>query len=109
MIRRPPRSTLFPYTTLFRSPYGGAAARRGGRVPAAGGRTVLQRSAAADRATGPAPLRTDRPTRGREHVAAGGPRGGRAALSLLFCRRSGEDTSVHPSQPKNLFRPLLLK
>src|SRR2546429_4409021 len=26
MIRRPPRSTLFPYTTLFRSP--GAGARR---------------------------------------------------------------------------------
>src|SRR2546430_9868596 len=24
MIRRPPRSTLFPYTTLFRSPLGGA-------------------------------------------------------------------------------------
>src|SRR3712207_9540846 len=24
MIRRPPRSTLFPYTTLFRSFYGGA-------------------------------------------------------------------------------------
>src|SRR2546427_5505623 len=23
MIRRPPRSTLFPYTTLFRSPQGG--------------------------------------------------------------------------------------
>src|SRR2546427_4990807 len=27
MIRRPPRSTLFPYTTLFRSPVGGL--RRG--------------------------------------------------------------------------------
>src|SRR2546426_1383457 len=27
MIRRPPRSTLFPYTTLFRSLFGG------GRVP----------------------------------------------------------------------------
>src|SRR5690242_21167423 len=26
MIRRPPRSTLFPYTTLFRSPAGGRAA-----------------------------------------------------------------------------------
>src|SRR3712207_7088650 len=26
MIRRPPRSTLFPYTTLFRSPKGDAAA-----------------------------------------------------------------------------------
>src|SRR3712207_1192427 len=24
MIRRPPRSTLFPYTTLFRSPFEGA-------------------------------------------------------------------------------------
>src|SRR2546429_5930740 len=27
MIRRPPRSTLFPYTTLFRSPGGGCTAR----------------------------------------------------------------------------------
>src|SRR3712207_6794161 len=37
MIRRPPRSTLFPYTTLFRSfiskaPYGGIAKGRGGYV-----------------------------------------------------------------------------
>src|SRR2546421_8508763 len=29
MIRRPPRSTLFPYTTLFRS-HRGTARRRGG-------------------------------------------------------------------------------
>src|SRR3712207_7538358 len=29
MIRRPPRSTLFPYTTLFRSDAGGAAAMLG--------------------------------------------------------------------------------
>src|SRR5260370_13978813 len=28
MIRRPPRSTLFPYTTLSRSPAAGAAAGR---------------------------------------------------------------------------------
>src|SRR2546426_6514847 len=27
MIRRPPRSTLFPYTTLFRSPHGERSAR----------------------------------------------------------------------------------
>src|SRR2546430_7287762 len=27
MIRRPPRSTLFPYTTLFRSAAGGAGGR----------------------------------------------------------------------------------
>src|SRR2546427_9509731 len=44
MIRRPPRSTLFPYTTLFRSRCDGAAGaggplqrqqRRGGRAVAA--------------------------------------------------------------------------
>src|SRR3712207_7265868 len=40
MIRRPPRSTLFPYTTLFRSPtdqVGGAA------VDEAGGQALMQR------------------------------------------------------------------
>src|SRR3989442_6236463 len=37
MIRRPPRSTLFPYTTLFRSmPWWRAA--RAGALPCAGGR-----------------------------------------------------------------------
>src|SRR2546430_12795162 len=30
MIRRPPRSTLFPYTTLFRSRHPGRAAQRDG-------------------------------------------------------------------------------
>src|SRR5688572_32104562 len=30
MIRRPPRSTLFPYTTLFRSTRGPSEGRRGG-------------------------------------------------------------------------------
>src|SRR3712207_7871261 len=28
MIRRPPRSTLFPYTTFFRSPFEGEVAKR---------------------------------------------------------------------------------
>src|SRR5260370_22312219 len=46
MIRRPPRSTLFPYTTLFRSP---TAFERGedlwgGRPIAVTGRTVQVRS-----------------------------------------------------------------
>src|SRR3989441_9296410 len=31
MIRRPPRSTLFPYTTLFRSPAGARPGTRGAR------------------------------------------------------------------------------
>src|SRR2546422_6044443 len=39
MIRRPPRSTLFPYTTLFRSPRVRVAAVQAlGRV---GGKTVI--------------------------------------------------------------------
>src|SRR3712207_7910830 len=32
MIRRPPRSTLFPYTTLFRSPLGFPVAHRAADV-----------------------------------------------------------------------------
>src|SRR3712207_7668254 len=34
MIRRPPRSTLFPYTTLFRSRAEGPVEQAAGRVPA---------------------------------------------------------------------------
>src|SRR3712207_7810600 len=41
MIRRPPRSTLFPYTTLFRSPHRLAAR------PLPGGAPVLRAAAAA--------------------------------------------------------------
>src|SRR5262245_64599437 len=36
MIRRPPRSTLFPYTTLFRSRRAARARRRGRRSAARG-------------------------------------------------------------------------
>src|SRR3712207_8125458 len=43
MIRRPPRSTLFPYTTLFRSGDGGAG-RRAARVRPAGGRARQARA-----------------------------------------------------------------
>src|SRR2546421_5257390 len=46
MIRRPPRSTLFPYTTLFRSRWLGRPAQHS-RDP---GALRLQRERAADRA-----------------------------------------------------------
>src|SRR5256886_6917166 len=36
MIRRPPRSTLFPYTTLFRSAWGCTRLREGGGCPTNG-------------------------------------------------------------------------
>src|SRR5256885_9651674 len=41
MIRRPPRSTLFPYTTLFRSPTLGAVRRRKPRSPLAVRRSII--------------------------------------------------------------------
>src|SRR3989454_2678478 len=64
MIRRPPRSTLFPYTTLFRSEGNGQARRRlleglgGGGLPGPGRRVLLR---AAGRGT-----RGDRPPRDRK-------------------------------------------
>src|SRR3712207_8014380 len=60
MIRRPPRSTLFPYTTLFRSPHpararGNGAVRGNDRAPGRRrvhhrcGRTVQSTRAGRDR------------------------------------------------------------
>src|SRR2546427_1169617 len=46
MIRRPPRSTLFPYTTLFRSLFMGIGSHRAG---------LLQREMQLSRARGRAP------------------------------------------------------
>src|SRR3712207_8443042 len=53
MIRRPPRSTLFPYTTLFRSSRSFASVERqawvgadGNRQHIEGGRLILRRSEA---------------------------------------------------------------
>src|SRR3712207_7435503 len=58
MIRRPPRSTLFPYTTLFRSAQGTRAFRNNWRATyrltssvAAPGRLVKRTAATACRAT----------------------------------------------------------
>src|SRR2546426_9107406 len=52
MIRRPPRSTLFPYTTLFRSPRGARDARPRGsarlrRAAVLRGRAAPERSGGA--------------------------------------------------------------
>src|SRR5256885_8698736 len=41
MIRRPPRSTLFPYTTLFRSAAGRPTGRITRRFPFQRGRTIV--------------------------------------------------------------------
>src|SRR3712207_7917671 len=59
MIRRPPRSTLFPYTTLFRSEVQrdpAAEPRSGGAGPRRGPRARMER---AQRSRGTAPGRGD--------------------------------------------------
>src|SRR3712207_7188069 len=49
MIRRPPRSTLFPYTTLFRSSAPVSACRRDPRAGTPGSAPCKPRRARADR------------------------------------------------------------
>src|SRR3712207_98902 len=44
MIRRPPKSTLFPYTTLFRSPHGHVGERLGRTRRERGGHPVIAMS-----------------------------------------------------------------
>src|SRR2546430_10044326 len=60
MIRRPPRSTLFPYTTLFRS-------------------RVARRSVRRDRARRPGRSRRGDPPAGARRPRGGGPAGAGAA------------------------------
>src|SRR5258708_17803143 len=99
MIRRPPRSTLFPYTTLFRS-YGRVQehAEAAGRDRGAVGR----QSAAARQVYRPVVLRA-RPV---EHPLTKSLR--RTARAKLRSRRSEEHTSELQS-PDHLVCRLLLE
>src|SRR3712207_8591914 len=67
MIRRPPRSTLFPYTTLFRSAPRGAVAPCGDAVPRLGG--VSKAAGSAGRAPPRMPGAPRRPRRSEEHTS----------------------------------------
>src|SRR3989442_5378656 len=88
MIRRPPRSTLFPYTTLFRS------------------RTVALRGAThADTSTVISPPVVN--TQDTEHLADHRP--WPVARSYLGCSRSEEHTSELQSRPHLVCRLLLEK
>src|SRR2546425_9573636 len=99
MIRRPPRSTLFPYTTLFRSP--GSSRIRAGRNGAEGslygcGTSLVRVSKFFSRGRCPRPLRSE------EHTSE------LQSLAYLVCRlllekkkeRSRARNSVkYPCQP----------
>src|SRR5256885_12078899 len=97
MIRRPPRSTLFPYTTLFRSP---AARRARARARQTAARSRARAAAATD-----------------DDGSAPSPRLGRPPPKIVLCapagraraRRSGEHTSELQSPCKLVCRLLLEK
>src|SRR2546422_11640550 len=57
MIRRPPRSTLFPYTTLFRSTPPGPAAEAGGAILSDIRRAIARRRGRARRRVRPRRMR----------------------------------------------------
>src|SRR3712207_7659163 len=70
MIRRPPRSTLFPYTTLFRSRPVRDLARRAGPGPEGRGRDLLDVRPADRRRRLHRGLRGDHPAvRSEEHTS----------------------------------------
>src|SRR2546430_11125047 len=101
MNRRPPRSTLFPYTTLFRSGRGGGG--RGGIVagPETLGSMPLSLTALMRQleAAGVAPT--------PQFAAAIADR--RAQMTSLLARwdalRTEEPTAETPAHVKHLFRP----
>src|SRR3712207_8724558 len=94
MIRRPPRSTLFPYTTLFRSP------GRGGRGPRRGG---------GEGGVAPAGGRSCHPVWPWARRIFPGERTGAPARAANAAGRSEEHTSELQSRPYLVCRLLLEK
>src|SRR2546423_10110131 len=83
MIRRPPRSTLFPYTTLFRSPRRGTDFCRCPAPPEKCCRPRVHQSCGCDRADQDNPDTTDSgpyPDRSEEHTSE------LQSLAYLVCR-----------------------
>src|SRR2546430_9603794 len=83
MIRRPPRSTLFPYPTLFRSILGSALKSGAQETPSPSGRGHPALSLSSSRAAGP-------PARSEEHTSE------LQSQSNLVCRLLLEKKKKNP-------------
>src|ERR1041385_7198908 len=91
MIRRPPRSTLFPYTTLFRSGGGGRIGHTWTEDEAVGPGSGLGLGWRREvgRSPAPEPWRRDRPKGDERQYASGNPaqprwrRGARVVLLIV--------------------------
>src|SRR2546422_7748963 len=109
MIRRPPRSTLFPYTTLFRSRGGSAIAWRLIRGETESGVTVFWPDAGID--TGPIVLQRPVPvgpddTAGSLYYKALFPLGVRAVLDAVALIREGRAPRVPQDESRASYDPL---
>src|SRR3989442_4095896 len=99
MIRRPPRSTLFPYTTLFRSGRAPGRDEQGAHDEWHGGCRLPLRQPAL-RAPEPLPTRRDRKSTrlNSSHVRIS---------YAVFCLKTKEHTSELQSRPHIVCRLLL--
>src|SRR5688572_32212214 len=89
MMRRPPRSTLFPYTTLFRSSRPASGRRTAGGVA---DRDPRRRATGAHRVR----CRDDLPRRSEEHTSE------LQSQSNLVCRLLLEKKKTKQEQPKDV-------
>src|SRR5256885_5238116 len=101
MIRRPPRSTLFPYTTLFRSR---DRARRRGAPPAraqrardavAGSRSEEHTSELQSPCNLVCRLLLEKKKNRAQHEFRWNTRGGRAPLYQALARRAADAAAAH--------------
>src|SRR3712207_8374079 len=100
MIRRPPRSTLFPYTTLFRShlgPLSGHSRRCSGRRPAGRRAPPGRAGRAGDRLVGGG-LRAARLKRSEEHTSE------LQSRQYLVCRLLLEKKKKNASCTTHIYR-----
>src|SRR5437660_4115831 len=99
MIRRPPRSTLFPYTTLFRSDPG-ALGRRSTGIPTGDGRHAdpqpPHRPDGRRARTAPAAQEGVSPPRSEEHTSELQSRG-HLVCRLLLEKKKKKNTKVTKS------------
>src|SRR3712207_7199629 len=94
MIRRPPRSTLFPYTTLFRSRLG-AAETPGPACATATGATHTARTTAATRTRAVSDVRSEEHTselQSRQYLVC----------RLLLEKKKKKNTKQHNTKKKKI-------
>src|SRR5256885_2459506 len=98
MIRRPPRSTLFPYTTLFRSRQGGGAGLRQ-HAGAPGGVAARRRACAQRSAPGRDARSAGRRLHGTDRKSTRLNSSHLVISYAVFCLKKKKNTSATPVTP----------